>query len=142
LLISNDQNLTFNTVIFEGKLMSEWVDYFRLNLSEMESGNVIPAFLSKTAEASYLMSKIKPFAELELSKLKREHDSKKISIIESYSSGDKTRRAPSLEVLDSMAKNLLKEKYDRYDIIQMIATTFEVIISQYDKMSYMINKVY
>ena len=110
------QNTILNSIVYEGKLLSEWIHYFRMDFNAMEDGEVIPVFLAKSSEAYHLFSKIRPHCELLESRFKRKLESSKLSIIERISS-DKTKRLPNQDILDSTARLSVQIEAEKDNII-------------------------
>jgi hypothetical protein len=132
------QNTFLNSVVYEGKILSDWINHFKIDFSGGDV-DVLTTFISKSSEANYLYGKIKPYFELIESKLKKKYNEEKVLLVESYTL-DKTKRVPNLEILDSMVKDLLKKQYEELDIAKYILTTFEIIIKNYEQLSYLVSK--
>lgn len=133
------QNTILNSVVYEGKLLSEWIQYFRMDFNTMEDGEVIPVFLTKSSEAYHLFSKIRPHCELLESRLKRKFESSKLNIIERISS-DKTKRLPNQDILDSTARLSVQIEAEELETVKFIMSTFDIILKEYDSLSYIISK--
>jgi hypothetical protein len=137
--ISSKQDVFLNSLAFEGKVLSEWIDFFKFDMSSIPEGRILDTFLDKSSEAHYLYGKIKPYSDTVESKLKRDFELDKIKYIESISS-DKTKRLPSQEVIDLKVKEGLMTRYEELETIKAIMITFDLIIKKYDSMSYLISK--
>ena len=133
------QNTILNSVVYEGKLLSEWIQYFRIDFNAMEDEEVIPIFLAKSSEAYYLFSKIRPYYELLESRFKRKLESSKLNIIERISS-DKTKRLPNQDIIDSTARLSVQIEAEELETAKFIMSTFDIILKEYDSLSYIISK--
>lgn len=133
-----NQNTFLNSVVYEGKILSDWINYFKLDFNGGEN-DVLTTFMNKSSEANFLYSKIKPYFELIEAKLKKKYNEEKVLLVETYTL-DKTKRVPNLDILDSMVKDLLKKQYEELDIARYILTTFEIIIKNYEQLSYLVSK--
>lgn len=137
---SNSQNNLLNSVSYEGKVVSEWINYFKIDFTD-EGGKLYSSFMERSSEAYDLLEKIKPYTQYLESRLERIHAETKTEIIEKLKD-DKSKRLPNLEILENLTKNKIGEKYEEYEIAKMILTVFEIIVKKYDTMSYMVNRKY
>lgn len=137
--ISSKQDVFLNSLAYEGKVLSEWIDFFKFDINSIPEGKILDTFLEKSSEAYYLYGKIKPYCDTMESRLKRDFELDKNKYIESISS-DKTKRLPSQEVIDLKVKERLIARYEELETIKVIMITFDLIIKKYDALSYLISK--
>lgn len=123
----------YNSIFFEKKTLSEWIEFFKIDIS-LDNYSLI--FEEKLAKIYDLNSIIFPFFKKTESLLKRKFEKKRIEKINEYTSNSK--RIPSQEILDSLIREEMADEYSRFEDIKIIYDVITSILSKYETFSYRI----